>query len=97
VDEGSIFGIRLDVWNSREKAFKAPHYVLLVSPWKPHSQAYRVHRHTIPAFVNLKALEEKYLPEPSVAGSVKIQRLGAFAHALRRDLLMGYRSIDRQA
>jgi hypothetical protein len=81
-----VLGLRIEHWDAKEKAFKTPYYVFLVKPWK-HSEAYRLHKHTIPAFVDLRALEAKYLPEPSVAGRVSKQRLKPFARAVRRELI----------
>lgn len=86
VDDGNVLGIRIEHWNSREKGFSNPYYVFLVKPWKA-SEAYRVHKHTIPAFVDLRALEVKFLPEPSVAGRVSKQRVKPFARAVRRALV----------
>lgn len=63
-DGGSVLGLRFE--SMRRGRFQAPHYVFLNRPWKPRSEALRVHRHTIPEWIPLGALAARYLPAPKL-------------------------------
>ena len=57
---GRLLGIRLDHC-SRHGTFQKPYYILLRRV-EEEGDEWRVHRHTIPAFVALETLEEQFLP-----------------------------------
>jgi central kinetochore subunit Mal2/MCM21 len=58
----NLLGIRIDVC-SRSGRFNRPYYFLLKREGADRKRL-KIHRHTIPAFIPLKELEEKYLPTP---------------------------------
>lgn len=58
----NLLGIRIDVC-ARGGKFNKPYYFLLKREGED-TRRLRIHRHTIPAFIPLKELEEKYLPIP---------------------------------
>jgi central kinetochore subunit Mal2/MCM21 len=96
VDHGTVLALRFE--SMRKGRFQQPHYIFLNRPWKPRSEALRIHRHTIPEWISLEAVAAKYLPapklrdaaeadegaEPSKAGQK--QDLTAFARHIRREL-----------
>jgi central kinetochore subunit Mal2/MCM21 len=57
---GRLLGIRLDHC-SRQGTFQNPYYILLRRV-EEGGDEWRVHRHTIPAFVQLGSLEDEFLP-----------------------------------
>ena len=58
----NLLGIRIDVC-ARGGTFNKPYYFLLKRVGGGRRRL-RIHRHTIPAFIPLKELEERYLPIP---------------------------------
>lgn len=58
----NLLGIRIDVC-ARGGTFNKPYYFLLKHEGGDKRQL-RIHRHTIPAFIPLKELEERFLPVP---------------------------------
>lgn len=62
-DSPNLLGVRIDIC-TRDGTFVKPYYVLLKRVG-PDKKALRVHRHTIPVFIPLGQLEERYLPVPS--------------------------------
>lgn len=59
-DSPNLLGIRIDVC-ARDGKFNKPYYFLLKREGGD-ARRLRIHRHTIPAFIPLKEMEEKYLP-----------------------------------
>lgn len=91
VDNGNVLGLRIDI--SSTGKFIRPYYVMLNKPF-PDSQLLRVHRHTIPPFIPLASLVEKYLPHgkgSAEMGSkevgVRKQDLRRFARSLRKEIV----------
>ncbi|EPE24931.1 hypothetical protein GLAREA_11512 [Glarea lozoyensis ATCC 20868] len=91
VDNGSILALRLDI--STSSKFIAPYYIVLNKPF-PSSPLLRVHRHTLPPYIPLAHLAERYLPHGkgavamgSRAPGQKRQDLNKFARALRREVV----------
>jgi central kinetochore subunit Mal2/MCM21 len=87
VDSGRILGVRIDVFASRRREFGTPYYLLLNQPEGKDGRL-RVHRHTIPVCIPLKALVENYLPFPKDGGDDlkgRPQDLARFVRAVRRE------------
>lgn len=89
---GRLLGIRLDHC-SRSGTFPKPYYILL-RRLEEGGDEWRVHRHTIPAFVPLARLEEEFLPlrddeseaaRDGVRG--RTQDLHGFARKVRHELI----------
>ncbi|KAI9686469.1 MAG: hypothetical protein M1820_010615 [Bogoriella megaspora] len=64
VDSGRILGIRIDVLIAGRTAI--PYTLLLHRPYPELTNAWRVHKHTIPAAVPLQQMLERWLPFPEV-------------------------------
>ncbi|KAK8234590.1 Cenp-O kinetochore centromere component-domain-containing protein [Phyllosticta capitalensis] len=62
VDNGKILGVCIDV---HVKGQPIDPYYLLLNKVSHTSDALRIHKHTIPPCIPLKALSAKYLPQPS--------------------------------
>ncbi|KAN0074240.1 Cenp-O kinetochore centromere component domain containing protein [Elaphomyces granulatus] len=89
-----LLGVRIDVcsWDGK---FEKPYYVLLHRE-NTEDRRLRVHRHTIPAFISIERLEQKYLPPPlpepdgeheaSKPWKNRKQDLPALVRHLRREL-----------
>ena len=87
VDSGRILGVRIDVFATRKRKFGTPYYLLLNQP-EGKEGSLRVHRHTIPVCVPLKALIEKHLPFSEGGGDNlkgRPQDLARFVRAVRRE------------
>jgi central kinetochore subunit Mal2/MCM21 len=90
---GRLLGIRLDHC-SRSGTFQKPYYILL-RRLEEGGDEWRVHRHTIPAFVPLRRLEDEFLPvrdenEDMAAAeglSAKKQDLHGFVRKIRHELI----------
>lgn len=91
---GRLLGIRLDHC-SRSGTFQKPYYILL-RRLEEGGDEWRVHRHTIPAFVPLRRLEDEYLPVrdesdemAGTAGAVGAgkQDLQGFVRKVRHELI----------
>ncbi|EFR02450.1 hypothetical protein MGYG_05444 [Nannizzia gypsea CBS 118893] len=59
-DSPELLGVRIDV-NVRDGTFVKPYYLLLRRTGDER-KSLQIHRHTIPVFIPLKHLEQKYLP-----------------------------------
>lgn len=92
-DAPHLLGVRIDVcsWDGK---FEKPYYVLLRRE-NTEDRRLRIHRHTIPAFISIERLEQKYLPSPpdtdreyeaSKPWKNKKQDLPALVRQLRREL-----------
>jgi central kinetochore subunit Mal2/MCM21 len=89
---GCLLGIRLDHC-SRHGTFQKPYYILL-RRIEEGGDEWRVHRHTIPAFVPLGRLEEEFLPlrdsdegsSPNATRNHK-QDLHGFVRKVRHELI----------
>ncbi|KAF3482260.1 uncharacterized protein GIQ15_05019 [Arthroderma uncinatum] len=93
-DSPDLLGIRIDV-NVRDGTFAKPYYLLLKRVGEDR-KSLQIHRHTIPVFIPLKQLEQKYLPswtsEDDSGGSLKPwkrrkQDLKKLVQELRRELV----------
>ncbi|KAK2757259.1 hypothetical protein FQN54_004773 [Arachnomyces sp. PD_36] len=102
-DAPNLLGVRIDVC-ARGGTFNKPYYFLLKREGDGDGdrKLLRIHRHTIPAFIPLKELEEKYLPVPKRGGDgdggeerdealkpwkKRKQNLPRFVRELRRELV----------
>lgn len=70
VDDGYVFGIRIEVFSSQTREFQIPYYILLNRPWRTlrGSDDFRLHRHTFPPFVPVKDICKKRLPTLPLEG-----------------------------
>ncbi|KAH8651816.1 Cenp-O kinetochore centromere component-domain-containing protein [Tricladium varicosporioides] len=95
VDNGDVLGIRIDV--STGGKFIHPYYVMLNKPFtvEGEKELLSVHRHTLPPYIALSHLVDRYLPTGKgvsamsarkVAGQ-KRQDLRLFMRALRREVV----------
>ncbi|KAH6672029.1 Cenp-O kinetochore centromere component-domain-containing protein [Halenospora varia] len=94
VDNGDVLGIRIDVSTSGK--FIHPYYVMLNKPFTTEEkELLSVHRHTLPPYIPLSHLVERYLPTGkgvSAMGARKVegqkrQDLRPFMRALRREVV----------
>ncbi|KAK7537088.1 Cenp-O kinetochore centromere component-domain-containing protein [Phyllosticta citribraziliensis] len=91
VDNGKLLGVCIDVHVKGQPV--DPYYLLLHKP-SPTSDALRIHKHTIPPCIPLKALSAKHLPQPAPLtedqGSSKsdsVQSLHTLVRELRKELV----------
>ncbi|KAJ9294881.1 hypothetical protein DTO271G3_6443 [Paecilomyces variotii] len=94
-DSRNLLGIRIDICR-RDGRFSKPYYVLLKRD-KGDGKRLRVHRHTIPAFISMEKLEQRYLPVVPRGGDGEVdeirasktrkQNLSAFVRDLRQELV----------
>ncbi|EFE44966.1 conserved hypothetical protein [Trichophyton verrucosum HKI 0517] len=93
-DSPDLLGFRIDV-NVRDGTFVKPYYLLLRRTGGDR-KLLQIHRHTIPVFIPLKHLEQKYLPiqasEDGSGGGLKPwkrkkQNLKGLVRGLRRELV----------
>lgn len=98
----NLLGIRIDI-SKRDGQFSKPYYVLLKRD-KGDAKRLRVHRHTIPAFISMEKLEQRYLPvtprgadgeiDPLRALKTKKQNLSAFVRDLRQEVVAWHLRLD---
>jgi central kinetochore subunit Mal2/MCM21 len=94
VDAGHVLGIKFDVFSRAQRTFAAPYYVFLVRVEQGVDE-WRVHKHTVPAMVPVRALARKHLPSGGVDASMddtvaergRKQDIGAFSRAVRKELV----------
>ncbi|PFH55717.1 hypothetical protein XA68_17736 [Ophiocordyceps unilateralis] len=80
VDDGNVLGLRFEVMSRGQ--FHRPYYVMLNRPYiESGSRNLRLHRHTLPPPVAVKALAARHLPGPDAR-----QDLQRFVAELRRDM-----------
>ncbi|KAM5442568.1 hypothetical protein MferCBS31731_002447 [Microsporum ferrugineum] len=92
-DSPDLLGVRIDV-NVRDGTFVKPYYLLLRRAGEDR-KSLQIHRHTIPVFIPLKQLEQRYLPRQASdddSGNLKPwkrrkQNLKALVRELRRELV----------
>jgi central kinetochore subunit Mal2/MCM21 len=85
---GRLLGIRFDHC-SRIGEFEKPFYILLRRVEKGGDE-WRVHRHTIPAFVGLERMEDELLPlreDDDGTGKLRGQELHEFVRRVRHELV----------
>ncbi|KAF7712088.1 Uncharacterized protein PECH_004555 [Penicillium ucsense] len=91
---GNLLGVRIDVC-TRGGRFAKPYYVLL----RPEREKrLRVHRHTVPSFIDLPRLENVYLPStgPRVEGENRAEGTGVQKGARNQDLRGFVRELRRE-
>ncbi|OJD19500.1 hypothetical protein AJ78_00569 [Emergomyces pasteurianus Ep9510] len=98
-----LLGIRIDIC-TRHGTFVKPYYLLLKRVGGSEKKLLQVHRHTIPIFIPLKVLEQKYLSVPRGAngtdstiakpGSTPKQDLRSLVRELRRELVAWHLRCD---
>ncbi|KAJ5469699.1 hypothetical protein N7539_009317 [Penicillium diatomitis] len=91
---GNLLGVRIDVC-TRGGRFAKPYYVLL----RPEREKrLRVHRHTIPSFIDLPRLENVYLPSTGsrVEGGNRVDGAGVQKGARNQDLRGFVRELRRE-
>lgn len=96
VDNGKVLGIRIDVFSNRKRKFETPYYLLLNQP-EGEGGRMKVHRHTIPVCVPLKALAERYIPYPDASeegDENQRQDLSKFLRAIRRECVSLHKRIE---
>ena len=64
VDNGHVLGVRIEVFDRKERKFAKQHYILLNKPYAQDKERLKVHRHTLPPCIPLKRLVDKWLPAP---------------------------------
>jgi central kinetochore subunit Mal2/MCM21 len=65
VDGGRLLGVRIEAFNKVTRTLKTPTYVFLKRPF-PGKKALAVHRHTVPASIDIEGLQRTHLPLPDV-------------------------------
>ncbi|TAQ89508.1 hypothetical protein B7494_g2174 [Chlorociboria aeruginascens] len=86
VSSGKVFALRIDVCSGGK--YVLPYYVFLNQPYVD-SDAWRVHRHTIPVYMHLDNISARYLPAPKSAEKSAKQDMNRFARAVRNEIV-GY-------
>ncbi|OAX79427.1 hypothetical protein ACJ72_06255 [Emergomyces africanus] len=99
----NLLGIRIDIC-TRHGTFVKPYYLLLKRVGGPEKKFLQVHRHTIPIFIPLKSLENRYLALPRGAngtdstttkpGRISKQDLRSLVRELRRELVAWHLRCD---
>ena len=92
-DSPRLLGVRIDIC-SRSGKFEKPYYVLLKRDAED-KKTLRVYRHTIPPFIPLKTLEQRYLPaarqdndlDEEVPAKVRKQNLPSLVRKVRQHLV----------
>ncbi|KAK7551632.1 Cenp-O kinetochore centromere component-domain-containing protein [Phyllosticta paracitricarpa] len=91
VDKGKILGVCIDV---HVKGVPVDPYYLLLHKSSPTSNALRIHKHTIPPCIPLKALSAKHLPQPASPTedhhspkTETVQSLHTLVRELRKELV----------
>ncbi|PGH33204.1 central kinetochore subunit Mal2/MCM21 [[Emmonsia] crescens] len=99
----NLLGIRIDIC-TRHGTFVKPYYLLLKRVGGPVKKFLQVHRHTIPIFIPLNQLEQRYLSVPRGAdgadstilkpGEIPKQDLRSLVRELRRELVAWHLRCD---
>ncbi|KAK2742938.1 hypothetical protein FQN57_005068 [Myotisia sp. PD_48] len=104
-DSPDLLGVRIDI-STRGGTFSNPYYVLLKHVVDDDGRLLHIYRHTIPVFINLRPLEQKYLPVPdpqydsrdkSKSRKNRRQDLRALVRELRRELVAWHLRTDAVA
>ncbi|SCU84831.1 LAMI_0C09054g1_1 [Lachancea mirantina] len=53
----NVIGLRLEVFNERQRVFEKPHYIILRR--NPKNQAWSIFKHTVPVFINIHGMFTK--------------------------------------
>ncbi|KAH7126586.1 Cenp-O kinetochore centromere component-domain-containing protein [Dendryphion nanum] len=86
VDNGNVLGVRIEVFVQNK--FVETYHVLFNRPSGRHKTMLKVHRHTIPPCVPLRALVEKWLPQSQKDGQMMVEQdLVRFGRVLRKELV----------
>ncbi|PGH06964.1 central kinetochore subunit Mal2/MCM21 [Blastomyces parvus] len=99
----NLLGIRIDIC-TRHGTFVKPYYLLLKRVGGPDEKFLQVHRHTIPIFIPLTQLEQRYLSVPrgtngadsaiAKSGKSPKQDLRRLVRELRRELVAWHMRCD---
>ncbi|ODH36741.1 hypothetical protein ACO22_02690 [Paracoccidioides brasiliensis] len=92
----NLLGIRIDIC-TRHGTFVKPYYLLLRRVGGQDKKFLQVYRHTIPIFIPLDQLEQRYLAVPrgdSELGKTPKQRLPRLVRELRRELVAWHLRCD---
>ncbi|TID12786.1 putative cenp-o kinetochore centromere component protein [Venturia nashicola] len=96
VDNGKVLGARIDIFSSSKRKFETPYYILMNQP-EGEGGRLRIHKHTIPICVPVKALGEKYLPYPDEdeeGAEKRRQDVGRFLRAVRRECVSLHKRVE---